>query len=185
MLLGSRTKEKGLAAVKSLQYQNLPGSVEYIEIDVTSESSIAAAVAVVEKAYGHLDVLVNNAGVAPENGTMRERMTACFATNAMGPAVVVEAFAPLLLKSSVMPRVVNVSSGLGSIELRLNSDKDGMAYKLKGEHYRVSKAALNMVTANQHVEFGEKMKVFAVCPGWVASNLGPANTIENGKSCFS
>ena len=90
-----------------------------------------------------------------------------------------ESFAPLLKKSNGTPRVVNVSSGGGSITKRL--DPTSTWYNIKSVQYRSSKAALNMVTACQVVEYGGLgFKVFAYCPGFTVSNLGPRNNAENG-----
>jgi NAD(P)-dependent dehydrogenase (short-subunit alcohol dehydrogenase family) len=97
---------------------------------------------------------------------------------------VTEAFAPLLLqKPSVAPavprRIVNISSGAGSINRRL--DPSSALYKFQGYQYRASKAALSMVTACQWVEYGPAgIKVFAYDPGFTQSNLGPHNKAENG-----
>jgi NAD(P)-dependent dehydrogenase (short-subunit alcohol dehydrogenase family) len=79
-------------------------------------------------------------------------MSQCFQTNATGPLLMLESFAPLLKKSSGTPRVVNVSSGQGSITKRL--DPTSVGYNIKGVQYRSSKSALNMVTACQVVEYG-------------------------------
>jgi NAD(P)-dependent dehydrogenase (short-subunit alcohol dehydrogenase family) len=106
-------------------------------------------------------------------------MSQCFQTNATGPLLMLESFAPLLEKSNSTPRVVNVSSGGGSITKRL--DPTGIWYNMKAEPYRSSKSALNMVTACQAVEYGALgFKVFAYCPGFTVSNLGPRNKTEMG-----
>lgn len=102
-----------------------------------------------------------------------------FCTNAAGPYAVVETFASLLERSSKTPRILNVTSGAGSIELRLDSTNP--YYKMKHDAYRVTKAALNMASACQAVEYGPKgWKVFLFCPGFTVSNLGPYNKEENG-----
>lgn len=98
-------------------------------------------------------------------------MALSYQTNATGPQLMVEAFAPLLKKSRGTARIINVSSGAGSITSRL--DKTNMWYTMKSECYRASKAALNMITACQAVEYGEGgIKVFLYCPGFAASGLG-------------
>jgi NAD(P)-dependent dehydrogenase (short-subunit alcohol dehydrogenase family) len=126
-----------------------------------------------------LDALVNNAAVGIPPGPLLQQMSQCFQTNATGPLLMLESFAPLLKKSTGTPRVVNVSSGGGSITKRLDSTSPG--YNIKSVQYRASKAALNMVTACQVVEYGEQgLKVFAFCPGFTVSNLGPHNNAENG-----
>lgn len=104
-----------------------------------------------------------------------------FQTNATGPLLVVEAFVPLLRKSTTTPRIINVSSGAGSITNLVPINK-GFGSRLYA--YRSSKAALNMVTALQAAELGSDnaggFKVFAYCPGYTASSITPMNTVENG-----
>lgn len=92
-----------------------------------------------------LDAIVNNAAVAIPAGSLAEQMDICFKTNATGPLLVVEAFAPLLRKAQTTPRILNVSSGVGSITKRLDSSSP--MYKRKTPQYDASKAALNMITA--------------------------------------
>lgn len=133
-----------------------------------------------------LDALVNNAGILDDNSktSMFEKLGSVFRTNAAGTYAVVEAFAPLLAQSRDTPRIINVSSGAGSIATRL--DSSNMFYKTKSDQYRVSKAALNMVTACQIVEYHEKgWKIFLYCPGFTESSLGPNNKIEKGAKPVS
>ena len=93
----------------------------------------------------------------------------------------VEAFAELLKKSKTTPRIINISSGGGSIARRLDPTSQTNRLGMWGVAYCASKAALNLLTAAQSVVYGEQgFKVFAVSPGFVASNLGPHNSIENG-----
>jgi NAD(P)-dependent dehydrogenase (short-subunit alcohol dehydrogenase family) len=126
-----------------------------------------------------LDVLVNNAGIGTPPGSLAQQMSECFRTNATGPLLMLESFAPLLKKSNGIPRVVNVSSGGASITMRL--DPTSSAYNLKAVPYRASKSALNMITACQVAEYGELgFKVFVYCPGFTVSNLGPHNKAELG-----
>lgn len=145
VLLGSRSPEKGGAAVKDLQSRGHPGTVELLALDVADEHSIKAAAEQVGGKFGRIDALVNNAAVAMPPGSMAEQMATCFRTNATGPLLMGDAFAPLLKKTQGTPRIVNVSSGQGSITRRLESASFG--YKIKGVQYRASKAALNMVMA--------------------------------------
>ena len=177
--MGSRSAEKGNAAVKELQSRNLPGSVEAIPLDVTNDDTIEHAASSVQRKHGKLDMLVNNAAISALNPPLRQQMRDAFDTNATGPAVVTLAFAPLLLKSTASPRIVNVSSGVGSFGRRLDSSSP--MYKMQQVQYRASKAALNMVTVCQWVEYGPSgVKVFAYDPGFTQSNLGPQNKAENG-----
>ena len=180
VLGGSRSQDKGNAAIKDLRSRNLVGSAEFVQLDVTNDDSIDRAVADVEKNHGKLDVLVNNAGIGGLGITpLRRQMLECLDTNAVGPAVVTKAFEDLLKKSTAPARIVNVSSGMGSIGQRL--DPTSRVKHIGEGQYRASKAAMNMVSASQQVEYAPfGIKVFAYCPGFTVSNLGPYNTSENG-----
>lgn len=197
ILLGSRSIEKGEAAVKDLQSLNLPGAVELLQIDVADEDSINAAAKRVEskhgryasplsptfypltKSHNRLDALVNNAAIALPSGTIFQSLQTIFRTNVSGAYATVEAFAPLLSKSTQTPRIINVTSGAGSISLRL--DHTNPHYSMRATQYRVSKAALNMASSCQAVEYGPLgWKVFLYCPGFTESNLGPTNKVVNG-----
>ena len=152
--------------------------MELIVIDVTSDESIEGAAATVQNSHGKLDILVNNAAIGGDAPTLRQQLRDAFDTNATGPAVVVNAFAPLLKKSTTTARIINISSGAGSIERRLDSSSP--TYNMQYVQYRAGKAALNMVTACQWVEYGPDIKVFTFCPGFTVSNLGPRNKMEFG-----
>ncbi|KAB8336864.1 hypothetical protein FH972_021172 [Carpinus fangiana] len=182
VLLGSRSIEKGGAAVKDLQSRKLAGTVELLQVDVSDEGSIKAAAKSVESKHGRLDALVNNAGTAGIGGPkekLAQQMMETFKVNTVGPELMVEAFAPLMKKSGVTPRIINISSGMGSIARSL--DPSNPSAKLKAIDYRASKAALNMVTTYQALEYGPQgFKVFSYCPGFTVSSLGPYNTLENG-----
>jgi len=181
ILIGARSASKGAAAVQHLQSQNHPGTCELLQIDQTDDDSIAAAAKTVEDKHGRLDILINNAAIALEEPT-RENMTANFNTNATGVYFVTQAFRPLLLKAAARgtARVINVSSGMGSVGLKL--DHSNWVSSVAALPYRASKAALHMVTAELIYEFKDEgnVKFFTVCPGFTVSNLGPQNTVENG-----
>ncbi|KAF3002103.1 hypothetical protein E8E13_009797 [Curvularia kusanoi] len=180
VLFASRSIEKGTTAINQLQSEKPSGSIELLQLDVSDEQSILQAAKAVEEKHGRLDALVNNAGIADSSdNSMFQKLGTVFRTNAAGPYAVVEAFAPLLSKSTSTIRIVNVSSGAGSISLRL--DSENAFYKMKQDQYRISKAALNMITACQYVEYSQRgWKVFAFCPGWTESNLTPRNKVANG-----
>ncbi|KAI4144342.1 MAG: hypothetical protein L6R39_004225 [Caloplaca ligustica] len=179
VLLGSRSIEKGQNAIKEIQAQQPLGTVELIQVDVTSEESVAAAAKEVEKKHGKLDALVNNAGIAFVKGTNAEQLIACLQTNAVGAQLMGDYFAPLLRKASGTPRIVNVTSGAGSIGLRL--DRSHPTAAMKVTPYRISKAAMNMVAACQWFDLGEEgFKVFIYGPGYTESNLSPRNKVEMG-----
>ncbi|GAB7344820.1 hypothetical protein MBLNU457_3277t1 [Dothideomycetes sp. NU457] len=178
--LGSRSIGKGETALRDLQSRDYPGTAELVQLDVTSDDSINAAVRTVEAAHGKLDVLVNNAAITViDGGSLRERMRAAYDTNVIGAAVMGDAFLPLLKKSSSTPRLINVSSGVGSITNRL--DPTNSMYNFFGHwQYGVSKAAMNLLSACMFVEYKPDVKVFTFCPGFTVSNLGPFNTAEQG-----
>jgi NAD(P)-dependent dehydrogenase (short-subunit alcohol dehydrogenase family) len=193
--LGARSSQKGTAALQDLQSHNLTGTVEYMSLDVQSDADIAGAASRITNDHGKLDILINNAAVAmAPNISERDALQMCFDVNATGPWLLSKAMIPLLRKSS-NPRIINISSGAGSIGRRLFPDSP--MYKIQGVQYRASKAAFNMLTACLHVEHGlgieqtdgekladgvecKKMKVFAYDPGFTVSNLGPYNKKEFG-----
>lgn len=127
-----------------------------------------------------IDAVVNNAAIAIPAGSLFEQLDVAFKTNATGPAFLVEVFGPLLKKSTATtPRIVNVTSGAGSINLRMDSTHP--TYGQKVVPYRTSKAALNMISACQAVEYSPlEWKVFCYNPGFTASNLSEVNKEENG-----
>ncbi len=142
----------------------LPG-VEVLPLDVADLASIRAAAATVQSRHGHLDVLVNNAGIMLDRmgdvlGLDTELLDRTLATNTHGPLRMAQAFAPLMAKGG---RIVNVSSGGGQLSVP----------STWSPAYCISKTALNAVT----VQLAEALKargiaVNAVCPGWVRTDLG-------------
>lgn len=181
VLLGSRSEEKGQAAMDNLQAKDLPGTVELVQLDVNDDATIVRAAKDAEASHGHVDVVVNNAAIAYTGQRTRESMHASFDTNVVGPMRVAEAFAPLLQKSTSQhgPRIINVSSRAGSISRRL--DQSNMVYNEALTEYRTSKAAQNMLSACQVWEYGKVgIKTFMYCPGFTDSNLTPLAKLENG-----
>jgi NAD(P)-dependent dehydrogenase (short-subunit alcohol dehydrogenase family) len=166
-IMGSRSVEKGQKAVASIQSSNPAGAISLVQLDITSDASISAAVEEISSKFGHLDVLINNAGICPMEFS-RAILRDCIETNAISPAVVTQAFAPFLLRSS-NPRIIYVSSVLGSIQIRSNPET--VAYNEEYKAYRISKAALNMLTVCDAWEYKGKAKVFAFCPGYVITDL--------------
>jgi NAD(P)-dependent dehydrogenase (short-subunit alcohol dehydrogenase family) len=164
VVLTARKPAAGTAAVKKLAAQKL--AVGFHPLDVTDGSSIVALRDSLQDAYGHLDVLINNAGIiakaeAPalkvELATIRETLE----TNALGPLHLAQTLMPLL-KRGTSPRIVNMSSGMGAL-----SDNDG-GYAA----YRISKTALNAATAILAAELRGTIAVNSVCPGWVKTDMG-------------
>lgn len=137
---------------------------------MTDDESVGNAVVKVDQLFGHLDILINNAGIQVyDNSPLSSRLRRTFETNSIAPAVVSEAFLPLLKRSS-QARLIYVGSSLGSMARKL--DKTWNSATSLSLPYRMSKAALNMLIAYDHVElepFG--IKVHGVCPGYVVTNL--------------
>ncbi|KAI9737872.1 MAG: hypothetical protein M1834_009242 [Cirrosporium novae-zelandiae] len=174
VLLCSRNASNGLSAASTLTaLPNKTGTVSSLQLDVTSTPSIAAAVLLVEKTYGRLDALVNNAAVISTAKSASVALNENLTTNVVGPVAVTDAFMPLLRKSSE-PRLVFVSSSMGSITHASNPASP--YYKSKTGNnfleYRISKAALNMVIVEYHKALeGEGIKVLGADPGLVVTNL--------------
>ena len=125
---------------------------------------------------------MNNAGIAffPAGTSTKERMQQAFLANATGVQLVTDAFRPLLEKSKTTPRIVNVSSGAGSLGIRLDPNFDS---PLIGAviQYHASKAAENMVAAHMYRKLDPLgWKVFTYNPGFTESNLSPKNKVSNG-----
>jgi NAD(P)-dependent dehydrogenase (short-subunit alcohol dehydrogenase family) len=176
IIICSRNQERGEKALSELRNGNPKGSFALIQLDVTDQKSIEAAAKSVEKEYGRLDVLVNNAGIIARTTPLIKELREMFETNTFGPAIVTEAFKPLL-ENSENGRLIYVTSDLGSITER--SDPSMPYYKLPNTTYRMSKAALNMLMMCHHVELGPKgIKVWAFNPGYVVTNL--SGTGEKG-----
>lgn len=138
--------EKAAAAINSVSPGG-GGSAEAIQLDVTDPSSIAAAAAKVSADHGRLDALVNNAGTLSQDpGGVAAALRADLEVNVLGAAAVTEAFLPLLLLATRDPRLVFVSSSMGS--LTGAADPESRYYRsvlgTSPLEYRVSKAALNV-----------------------------------------
>jgi NAD(P)-dependent dehydrogenase (short-subunit alcohol dehydrogenase family) len=174
--LGARDAQRGKEVAADL-------GAELLLIDVTSDDSVQAAAAVLRDQAGHLDVLVNNAGIAggriAPGDTTAADMLAVYDTNVFGVVRVMHAFLPLL-EASVSPVVVNVSSGLGS--LTVTNDRSRFESTLLGLAYPSSKAALNMITS-QYAKAYPGIKINVVDPGYTATDLNGhrgTQTVEEG-----
>ena len=148
-------------------------------LDVTSDESVAAAAAAVPE----LDVLVNNAGIAVGPRDVLETgpadFLAVYGVNLLGPVRVTRAFLPQLRRSGA-PRIVNVSSGLGSFGVV--TDPERMESRFASLVYPSSKAALNMVTV-MYAKALPEARVNAVDPGYTATDLNGhagTQTVEEG-----
>lgn len=172
--IGSRNLENGLQAVEKLKAEKLT-NVEAIQIDVTDDDSVKKARMEMGKKTDILDILINNAGI--NGGTPYAALEATssqflltFDTNVFGVARVTQAFIDLLKKSSE-PRIVNVSTSVGSLTLQSNPNWVGYNFA-KYAVYGSSKAALNMFTVHLAYELRDTpFKVNAVCPGYTKTEF--------------
>jgi NAD(P)-dependent dehydrogenase (short-subunit alcohol dehydrogenase family) len=190
VLLGSRDALNGEVAARQLRDDGVDARV--VKLDVGKQSDVDAAAAMIEADYGHLNVLVNNAGVMIEKGwtknttseTTLDNLRATFETNLFAVFAVTKAMLPLLRKSPA-GRIVNVSSILGSVSLQ--ATKGSPTYNTKLFAYNASKAALNMLTISlAHELRATKIKVNSAHPGWVKTDLGgsaaPMNVVDGAKT---
>ena len=171
--LGSRDKAKGLVAINKLKDTGI-SNVELIEIDVTDINSVKQAKQELESKIEVLDVLINNAGISgerPQNasGIELENVRKVFETNFFGAIQTTQQFIDLLKKSDE-PKIVNVSSELGSFAIQSNPDSEFYDYKLTA--YCSSKTALNAFTVMLAYEFkNTNFKINSVSPGYTATDL--------------
>ncbi|MCZ8379952.1 SDR family NAD(P)-dependent oxidoreductase [Mycobacterium sp. CPCC 205372] len=171
VLQGSRDPARGTNAARQLNADGL--EVDQLTLDVTDDQTIAAAVKHVADKYGRLDILINNAAIVgdglPASQVSRASLLQTFDTNTAGIAAVTNAFLPLLRKSG-RPRVLNVSSELGST--RLVNDPDWPHSNVAAAAYQLSKSALDMLTVLYAKELAEeKISVLSVSPGYRATGL--------------
>lgn len=162
VVLTARDREAGARAAALLRAERL--SVHPEVLDVTSGASVAACARRLAAAGLHVDVLVNNAAIYPPGGaldTTEEMFREVLETNLLGPLRACRAFLPAMVRAGY-GRVVNVSSGSGSFAEGL----EGPAA------YCVSKAALDALTVKLASEVRGDVKVNAVCPGWVRTEMG-------------
>ena len=193
-LVGSRDFERGQAAVKEIG----AGAIA-VQLDVTNKVSVAAAAERIRREFGRLDLLVNNAAISnttklpgmpiaeyakstrPSNVSLDE-VRAVWETNVFGVLAVYQAMLPLLRESSDA-RIVNVSSGVGSLT---DNATPGFAYRaIFGPVYPASKTALNAITLAMMIELESTgIKVNLVSPAFTKTNLnGYAGTesLEDGS----
>jgi len=193
VFVGSRDLERGEAAAREIG----PGAIA-IQLDVTDAASIAAAAERIRTETGRLDLLVNNAGisnttkgdmslveygkVSQASNASLDEIRAVWETNVFGVLAVYQAMLPLLRTSSDA-RIVNVSSGVGS--LTTNADPANPYHAFFGPIYPASKTALNAITLAMMVELeSTDIKVNLVSPGFTSTNLNGyegAQSVEDGS----
>ncbi len=195
VLVGSRNFARGVEAAKTIE-----GDARAIQLDVTDQASIAAAAQRIREELGRLDVLVNNAAISnttklpgmsvaeyarstrPSNVSLDE-VRAVWETNVFGVLAVYQAMLPLL-REAPAARIVNVSSGVGS--LTRNADPAYAYRSIFGPVYPASKAALNAMTLAMAIELESTgIKVNAVSPGFTKTALNGyegTETVEEGAA---
>ncbi|MBD2339715.1 SDR family oxidoreductase [Calothrix sp. FACHB-156] len=185
IILTSRNEEKGNAAATKLTDEGL--DVIYNPLDITSDESTYKLAEFLNKKFGKVDALVNNAGIYIDSeasgnnlsifNTKIDTIQQTIDTNVYGAIRVTQALLPLM-KNQNYGRIVNVSSGMG----QLSSMGEG------SPAYRISKTALNAVTRIFASELqGTNILVNSVCPGWVKTDMGGVNaprTLEQIKVTY-
>jgi NAD(P)-dependent dehydrogenase (short-subunit alcohol dehydrogenase family) len=178
VVLGARDPEKGKDAARSITGEGL--EAETVRLDVADGLSVAAAVEEIARRHGRIDILVNNAAILIDGpGGFRSSLfelkadTArqTFETNVLGPLRLTQAVVPIMQRNGY-GRIVNLSSGAG----QLSDMRSGFPA------YRMSKAALNALTRITAAELAStNIKVNAVCPGWVRTDMGGAEAERPGE----
>ena len=176
-IVGARDAAKGEQAAERLREEGIDAHA--VELDVTSGESVRAAAEHIRSEHGTLDILVNNAGILPEAAAETadpmnvDLFRVTYETNVFGPVTVIREFLPLLRRSEAA-RIVNVSTTMGS--LADQTDPTSPYYALDVPAYRTSKLALNGITVALAKELVDTpIKVNAICPGWVQTDLAPGN----------
>jgi NAD(P)-dependent dehydrogenase (short-subunit alcohol dehydrogenase family) len=184
VVVGSRAEAKGADAAARLRGEGI--DAHHVRLDVTDAATIAPLAEALERQFGRLDILVNNAGIAPgwtipPSASPLALIREVFETNFFGAIAMTQALLPLLRKSPA-GRVVNMSSGLGS--LTQMSDPSNSISTMNPLGYNASKTALNAFTVSLAKELkGTNIKVNSADPDWVRTDLGGANathSVEEG-----
>jgi NAD(P)-dependent dehydrogenase (short-subunit alcohol dehydrogenase family) len=160
--LGARSVERGQAAASEI-------GARFVQLDVTDDASVATALREIDEREGHLDVLVNNAGISSTAEVDGPEALKVFDTNVIGIIRVTQAALALLEKSD-NPVVVNVSSALGSFWAVTNPER--RQFHFPAIMYGASKAAVSMLTV-QYAKARPDIKFNAVEPGFTATDLTP------------
>ena len=169
VLMGCRDTAKGEAAAASM---GAPKNVNPIQLDITDDESIEHCFKTIEQLFGKLDILINNAGTAGKANGLdrkpRELYDEVFSVNVTSTALLTDAMTPLLEKSK-SPKVIMITSGLGSIQRVL----DQKTAPLPVPWYSASKTAMNYLCVYYAKKFPH-WRVNAVCPGYRATGLNNA-----------
>ncbi|KAL4780140.1 hypothetical protein BJX76DRAFT_60942 [Aspergillus varians] len=179
LVVAARSQAKADEAIKVLASETGSDPVDFtpVVIDLGSDDTIHAAAAIVKEKLGHVDVLINNAGISrspKENATLREDLRAVFETNVFGVAVMNETFLPLIRASTFSQRrIVTVTSGLGMFGVALTESSPYNAWNYKFPVYRSSKSAVNMISAIDMIALrDENISTVLVEPGYCRTAFG-------------
>ncbi|MEV0288104.1 MULTISPECIES: SDR family oxidoreductase [unclassified Kribbella] len=171
VVIGSRDEERGRTAAEKLRSEGADAS--YVVLDVSDPDSVTAAI----QQLARLDVLINNAATAPPEGPPSEVpldvLKRTYDTNVFGLVAVTQAALPLLRKSEA-GRIVNLSSGAGSLTIVSRPD---WRPEWNGLAYNTSKTAVNAITVAFATELRKTpIKVNAVNPGYTKTDMSPTAT---------
>ncbi|HJT78501.1 MAG TPA: SDR family oxidoreductase [Gemmataceae bacterium] len=176
VVIAARDEGKGRQAAEAIQAGG--GKATFLALDVSNSDSIRSAASRFTAIAAHLDVLINNAAIYPDQGLTiltlpRDPLALTFQTNTFGPLEVTQAFLPYLRRAAAA-RVINVSSGYGQLE--------GLSPDVPS--YCLSKLALNGVTIMLAEALqADRIAVNSMCPGWVRTDMGGPNatrSVEEG-----
>ncbi|MCX2967004.1 SDR family NAD(P)-dependent oxidoreductase [Gordonia sp. Z-3] len=180
VVIGARDQTRGREAAEKL-------GVRLVPIDVTDDVSVAAAAADLQEHEGRVDTLINNAGIVGSRAAADDLTGAdaleTFNTNVASVVRVTHAFLPLLRRAE-RPRVVNVSSGMGSFAL--THDPDRVESAVIGPLYTSSKAAVTMLTT-QYAKAIPDIRFNAADPGYTATDFNDhrgTQTITEGTDAI-
>jgi len=185
VLIGARDEQRGEDAARQLRAQGL--DARFIQLDVTNMHTVEEAAREIEHRFGKLDILVNNAAIAqdtvPPSQLDLDVLRRTYDTNVFGVVAVTQVMLPLLHKSDA-GRIVNMSSGLGSLTQTSNPDWGFAHVNLLA--YNSSKTAINAITVQFATELrNTPIKVNAADPGYVATDLNQNRghrTVEQGAT---
>lgn len=164
VIIGSRDGQRAAEAAAQVG-----SGTTGVALDITNQASVDAAVKEITQQFGRLDVLANNSAILLDHyqsllDLKPEVLLETLNTNVVGTLRVSQAFAPLLARSSA-PRIINVSSGAGSLS--------GVS-QAWAPAYCISKTAMNMLTQQLSIALPEVM-VNSMCPGWCRTEMGGIN----------
>jgi NAD(P)-dependent dehydrogenase (short-subunit alcohol dehydrogenase family) len=168
VVIAARDDKSGRQAAEAIRKDG--GEATFLALDVSRSGSIRNAAGEFDAIADHLDVLINNAGIYPDQGRniqtiARDALADTFQTNTFGPLEVTQAFLPWLRRSAAA-RVINVSSGYGQLE--------GLSAEVPS--YCLSKLALNGLTIMLAEALrADRISVNSMCPGWVRTDMGGPN----------